>query len=186
MDGSNRIQGNCNGYKRYINADVGDTYHHRLVAEEKLGRKLKPGEVVHHIDEDRENCAPKNILVFHTIGDHTRFHNAKHFHIEQLRDQSWVTILDPIPKICPCGKSFETFSKRRVYCEDQCPTRPFIKKRPDKEILESEIWLMPTSEIAKRYGVSDKAVEKWCKLYGLSKPPRGYWSKLRARNPSVF
>lgn len=27
------------------------------------------------------------------------------------------------------------------------------------------------------FGVSDKAVEKWCKAYGVEKPPRGYWVK---------
>ncbi|BBD65183.1 hypothetical protein NIES4072_11510 [Nostoc commune NIES-4072] len=25
--------------------------------------------------------------------------------------------------------------------------------------------------------MSDKAVEKWCKAYGVEKPPRGYWVK---------
>jgi hypothetical protein len=31
--------------------------------------------------------------------------------------------------------------------------------------------------LAKDFGVSDKAAEKWCKAYGIEKPPRGYWLK---------
>ncbi len=52
-------------------------------------------------------------------------------------------------------------------------------EHPSKEELEKLLWEMPTSKIAKQYGVSDKAIEKWSKQYGLSKPPRGYWQKLK-------
>lgn len=52
--------------------------------------------------------------------------------------------------------------------------------KPTKEVLEKLILEMPTTHIAKRFGISDKAVEKWCKSYGLNKPPRGYWQKKNA------
>lgn len=48
--------------------------------------------------------------------------------------------------------------------------------RPDKETLETLLWEMPTTHIASKFCVTDKAVEKWCKSYGLKKPPRGYWT----------
>lgn len=35
-----------------------------MVAERMLGRKLKPGEVVHHIDGNKRNNAPENLMVF--------------------------------------------------------------------------------------------------------------------------
>ena len=50
-------------------------------------------------------------------------------------------------------------------------------ERPSKEELYNLIWSKPTVQIAKQYGVSDKAVEKWCKQYDISKPPRGYWAR---------
>lgn len=34
------------------------------------------------------------------------------------------------------------------------------------------------SKIALDMGVSDKAIGKWVKTYGLKKPSRGYWAKL--------
>lgn len=30
------------------------------------------------------------------------------------------------------------------------------------------------------FGVSDQAVEKRCKKYGIQKPPRGYWAQVDA------
>lgn len=45
---------------------------HRLVMEKKLGRYLLPGEVCHHIDGNRENNAPENLMVFHTNATHLK------------------------------------------------------------------------------------------------------------------
>ncbi len=52
--------------------------------------------------------------------------------------------------------------------------------RPTREELSALVWKVPVVQIAKELGVSDKAVEKWCKQYVISKPPRGYWAKLKA------
>ena len=50
-------------------------------------------------------------------------------------------------------------------------------ERPSKEELQKLIWEIPTIHVAKKFGVSDKAIEKWCKAYEINKPPRGYWAK---------
>ena len=49
-----------------------------------------------------------------------------------------------------------------------------------KDELAIALWEKPTTHIAKQLGISDKAVEKWAKKYGLEKPPRGYWAKQQA------
>lgn len=49
---------------------------HRIVAERKLGRRLRPDEVVHHIDGDRRNNDPENIVVLRNQGDHARLHHT--------------------------------------------------------------------------------------------------------------
>lgn len=48
--------------------------------------------------------------------------------------------------------------------------------RPSKEKLSKLLWEKPTTQIAKEFGVSDKAINKWAKTYQISKPPRGYWT----------
>ena len=60
--------------------------------------------------------------------------------------------------------------------------RPQFRKvvRPSKEELNKMLWEIPSSEIAKKFGVSGKTIEKWAKRYGLVKPIRGYWQKVKA------
>lgn len=50
-------------------------------------------------------------------------------------------------------------------------------ERPTKEELEKIVWEQPSTKIGITYGVSSKAIEKWCKSYDIEKPPRGYWTK---------
>lgn len=59
---------------------------------------------------------------------------------------------------------------------------PFVSKILPKEQLEKLVWEKSTVKIAQELGVSDKAVEKWCKKYCISKPPRGYWAKIYSSN----
>lgn len=49
---------------------------HRQVAAEKLGRALRPGEVVHHINGNSWDNAPENIVVI-TQSIHARIHHTK-------------------------------------------------------------------------------------------------------------
>ena len=50
---------------------------HRLVMEKKLGRFLKPKEVVHHINEVRHDNRIKNLQLFKNSGYHLNHHLNK-------------------------------------------------------------------------------------------------------------
>lgn len=45
------------------------------------------------------------------------------------------------------------------------------------------VWETPSLILARNLGVSDKAIEKFCKKHLIQKPPRGYWQKLRTSAP---
>lgn len=47
---------------------------HRVVAEKMLGRKLLKGEVVHHIDKNKRNNKPENLMIFKSQKDHAAWH----------------------------------------------------------------------------------------------------------------
>lgn len=70
----------------------------------------------------------------------------------------------------------------RVYRQSEhCVKCSSIKKRkvarPEKDELAKLLWEYPTVQLGLRWGVSDKAIEKWAKNWNLPKPPRGWWSK---------
>ena len=56
-------------------ADVrGYAYEHRLVAEEKIGRRLRDGEIVHHVDGEKTNNDPGNLEVLPSVSAHRLEH----------------------------------------------------------------------------------------------------------------
>lgn len=64
-------------------------YEHQRVAEEKLGRPLEPGEVVHHDDDDKQNNDPDNVWIFssqraHMLFEHPRAREARGRRLTQV------------------------------------------------------------------------------------------------------
>ena len=48
---------------------------HRLVMESILGRYLTPKESVHHIDGNKANNAPENLMLMDNEGEHRKLHS---------------------------------------------------------------------------------------------------------------
>lgn len=53
----------------------------------------------------------------------------------------------------------------------------------NREELYREVWKLPVTEVAKRYGVSDVSIHKVCKSLNIPTPPAGYWAKRKAGKP---
>ena len=49
-------------------------HEHRIVAEQILGRPLRKGEVVHHINRDKRDNRPENLMIFPSQAEHARWH----------------------------------------------------------------------------------------------------------------
>ena len=129
----------------------------------KLGRWLQPGESAQFVDGDSSNLARENLALTAT----------PEAAIQRRADQAEL--------ICPyCGETFriaQSHKGRRGHCKDQCRRLHSRRFNVEAEELEQLVWSMPPAEVARLFGVSDKAIEKRCKLLGISKPPRGYWVK---------
>ncbi len=61
------------GYVRVLVSRKKRQYEHILIAEKALGRPLRKGEVVHHINCDRTDNRPENLLIC-TISYHVKLH----------------------------------------------------------------------------------------------------------------
>ena len=146
-------------------------YEHILVAEQKLGRYLKPEEVVHHIDGNKKNNSFENLMVFATENDHIGYHRGDDiFEINSV----WYAIRKPTVKItCTyCGKSFEISkgeaNKGRQFCSHECA---FKARRKNIKIdeLQNKLFLYNGNftAVSKLYGVSANALVKRLKKHNL-------------------
>lgn len=81
---------------------------------------------------------------------------------------------------CPvCGK---TKPKCQKYCSIKCSCKMQMKADITKEELQVDIENMPVTKIANKHGVSDAAIIKRCKKFGIKTKGRGYWTKIYREN----
>jgi hypothetical protein len=67
-----------------------------------------------------------------------------------------------------CGIELLGKYKRNKYCSQECAHKANSSKRPDVfTLLDDFKKLKSFLQVGKKYGVSDNAVRKWCKLYGI-------------------
>lgn len=80
--------------------------------------------------------------------------------------RKYKTIKNIICKICK--KNFETFNYKQKYCSYVCSYQGSRKiQRPPKEQLEQELKESNFLALGRKYGVSDNAIRKWAKSYGI-------------------
>lgn len=73
------------------------------------------------------------------------------------------------PKICPyCNKEFQARHNDQKYCSQECSHKGNGSRRPTVfELIEKFKELKSFVQVGNYYGVTDNAVRKWCKLYGI-------------------
>lgn len=151
----------------------GYVYEHILIAEKKLGRVLREDECVHHLDFDRSNNHPINLLVL-LKSEHLRLHEWLSKYDLVLKKESTKNLTCKV-----CG-DYITTNGSKYYCSIECSALEARRyERPSKEELHKLLWSKSTTQVASDIGCSDKCIQKWCNTYGLTKPPRGFWQQLQ-------
>lgn len=139
-------------------------YEHRLIAEEMLDRPLREGEEVHHLDKNRTNNSPDNLLVL-SGPMHSKLH-------------SWLNKNVIIPKpeyekrkalgCIRCSVCEKPIDHTEKYCSTNCQNIGRRKvERPSKEELAVAVKQKSMTKLGEDYGVSDNTIRKWCKSYDL-------------------
>lgn len=130
-------------------ADVrGYAYEHRLIAEEKIGRRLEPGELVHHKDENKQNNSPDNLEVVLGNTEHLAHHRGCDSN-RQLPDES----NELVECACGCGEQF------LKYDEDKRPRR-FITGHNTTRHREAAVLEVMQIGVAERLSEIARRIDK--------------------------
>lgn len=144
---------------------TGCVYEHVIVAERKLGRKLKDCEVVHHIDFNRSNNSPENLMIFANNAEHTAYHKTNMAY--QVGD---VWFSKRKIHICKeCGKQFTLTNYGQKYCSHECAQKARKKINVDVNIIINELKALDgnISAVARKHDVSYNCIVKILKRNNL-------------------
>ncbi len=78
---------------------------HRVIASKKLGRKLKTSEQVHHIDGNKQNNSPNNLIIL-TCPQHTRLHSQNQNNRKENEENYLINCA------CGCGRKLNKYDNR--------------------------------------------------------------------------
>lgn len=119
------------------------------------------------------NGEPLTIQLHHINGDRTdnRIENLQmlcpNCH-SQTENHSGKNSGRKLQNYCKdCGKEIGSKSTYCTKCAAKRKNKPKVENKPSKEELLEMIKTTSFVEIGKKYGVSDKAITKWCVKYGL-------------------
>lgn len=123
-------------------ADVrGYVYEHRLVAEQKLGRCLRKGEIPHHINGVKSDNRPENIDVVESEFAHRVRYRRKPSDLQNPHEPNEFVVCG-----CGCGEMFAKFDasgRLRVYVTGHNP-----KPTPESEAVLRVLASGPRSRTA--------------------------------------
>ncbi len=140
----------------------GFVYYHRHVSSIKEGRWLTTDEHVHHIDENKKNNSPLNLILL-SNSEHNKLH----------KNSTCLEI------ICPtCNSIFTQKDANQQYCSITCYNKSIIQLDGlTKEELEYLIWTQPFTKLALQFNCSDNGIRRWAKRLGCSFPPSRFHVK---------
>ena len=159
-------------------AYAGYVYEHVIVAERVIGRKLRLSEQVHHLDFNKVNNSPANLLVVHD-SQHAKLHMwieslglkpKKHKRYTYADNKRLPEVLSACPRCAYCGMPMGN----SLYCDIRCQRKyealhiqGTLELKPSKTKVLKLLARYSWCAVGRKYGVSDNAVRKWVRAWGL-------------------
>ena len=138
----------------------------------------------HHLDPTKKDFA---ISSYRSISDKVKkeldkciilcanCHTEEHAIYNRKIDRTRTIKSEPIEQNCKCGNN-------KTYGAESCQLCHINKLRehlPDKNELQKLIENTQVSDIAKIYNVAPNTIRRWCKVYDIQTPVKGYWQTIK-------
>lgn len=143
---------------------------------ERCGLDSWQGEPIalelHHIDGNHYNNVFDNLQILcpncHSLTQNYRNRYYKLINnkelIEQHKEKYNKKQEEKVNQCIICGKAID---RRAKYCPSCWHYTNRKVERPDRETLKNEIRSISFLQLGEKYGISDKAIKKWCITYKL-------------------
>ena len=152
--------GKCSrcGYDKQIPSSY--DFHHEDPKQKKFSISGKSWSY-----EKLQQEADKCVLLCKNCHSEIHWEQSQELRKHRIENFGHIPRLDD--KQCICGFCFKPKYSKQIFCSVDCYKLNRETKRPSSDILAKEIANNSWVNLGKKYGVSDNAVRKWAKLYGL-------------------
>lgn len=143
----------------------GYVYEHIVIAEEDYGRSIDSDEDVHHLDLDRSNNSPSNLIILSK-----KSHGKLHKWIDK---GAFISVNSDTRKCRRCNVCEKPLKlKQKCYCSEYCmlsDKKIKLEGVPLEDIL-GKLTHKSFVAVGKEYGISDNGLRKHLKTkHGLHK-----------------
>jgi len=151
---------------------LGYVYEHIVVAEEEYKRSIGSDEEVHHLNFDRSDNTPENVIIL-PKKSHMKLHKWFDNGAMMSKDINGIGVNSKNPKLrCKvCDKPLNR--KLMKYCSvtcDKIDRKSSMDVVTLQQIKQDFIELKTYVAVSKKYNLSDNGLRKWLRTrFGLSK-----------------